>query len=47
MGEKLIKPAATNMVRIMCGDDVAKKLDVVPLSDDTVRLRRTASIRNS
>ena len=28
IGEKLIKPAAIDMVRIMCGDDVAKKLDV-------------------
>jgi len=43
IGEKLIKPAATDMVRIMCGDDVAKKLDVVPLSNDTL-LRRIASM---
>jgi len=31
------------MVRIMCGDGVAKKLDVVPLSYDTL-LRRIASM---
>ena len=30
-------------VRIMCADDVAKKLDVVPLCNDTVR-RRIASM---
>ena len=43
IGENLVKPAAIDMVRIMCGDDVAKKLDIVPLSNDTVR-RRIASI---
>ena len=31
------------MVRIMCGGDVAKKLDVVPSSNDTVH-RRIASM---
>ena len=31
------------MVRLMCGDDVAKKLDIVPLSNDTVQ-RRIASM---
>ena len=43
IGEKLIKPAAIEMVRLMCGDDVAKKLDIVPLSNDTVQ-RRIASM---
>ena len=39
IGEKLIKPTAIDEVRIMCADDVAKKLDVVPLCNDTVRKR--------
>ena len=43
IGENLVKPAAIDMVHIMCSDDVAKKLDIVPLSNDTVR-RRIASI---
>ena len=42
IGENLVKPAAIDMVRIMCGDE-AKKLDIVPLSNDTVR-RCIASI---
>ena len=37
MGEKLIKPAAIDMVRIMCGDEVAEKFALVPLSDDTAQ----------
>ena len=39
IGQHLIKPAAIDMVRIMCGDDVAKKLDIVPLFNDMVRRR--------
>ena len=41
--EKLIKPAANDMVHTMCGDDIAKKLHVVPLSNDTDQ-RRIASM---
>ena len=43
IGEKLIKPAAIDMLRIMCGDDIAKKLDIVPLPNNTVQ-KRTASM---
>jgi hypothetical protein len=39
IGEKLIKPAALKMARIMCGDTVANKLAMVPLSNDTIRRR--------
>ncbi len=34
-----MKPAVVDMVRILCGDDVAKKIQVIPLSNDTVRNR--------
>ena len=37
IGEKLIEPAAIDMVCIMCSDNIAKKLDVVPLSNDTIQ----------
>ena len=36
-GENLIKPASVEMARIMCGDAVANKLKVVPLSNDTIK----------
>ena len=39
----MIKSAAIEMVRLMCGDDVAKKLEIVPLWIDTVQ-RRIASM---
>ncbi|XP_035211130.1 protein ZBED8-like [Stegodyphus dumicola] len=39
IAEKLIKPAAIDMARIMCGDEISKKLQKVPLSNDTIRLR--------
>ena len=39
IGEELVKPAATNMVRLLCGDEAAKKIKTVPLSNDTVHNR--------
>ena len=36
-GENLIKPASVEMVRIMCGDAVANKLEMVPLSNDIMK----------
>ena len=39
MGEELIKPAAIDMVRQMCGKEQAAKLASVPLSNDTVQRR--------
>ena len=39
IGEELVKPAATDMVRLLCGDGMAKKIQTVPLSNDTVRNR--------
>ena len=38
-GERLIKPAAIEMARIMCGEVVANKLAMVPLSDNTIKRR--------
>ena len=39
IGERLVKPAATDMARLMCGDNVASKLQSVSLSNDTVKSR--------
>ena len=39
IGEQLVKPAALEMVKIVCGDEAAKKLQSIPLSDNTVRSR--------
>lgn len=39
IGEDLVKPAAIDMVRTVCGDDVAKKIQEIPLSNDTVHSR--------
>ncbi|XP_076049459.1 zinc finger BED domain-containing protein 5-like [Oratosquilla oratoria] len=39
IGEELVKPAATDVVRLMCGDDAAKKIETVALSNNTVRSR--------
>ena len=39
VGEELIKPAAIDMVRKMCGKEQAAKLASVPLSNDTVQRR--------
>ena len=36
-GENLIKSAAVETARIMCGDAVAKKLAMVPLSKNTIK----------
>ena len=38
-GENLIKPAAVEMARILCGDVVANKLAMIPLSNDTIKRR--------
>ena len=38
-GKRLVKPAATDMARLMLGDNVASKLHSVSLSDDTVKNR--------
>ena len=37
--EKLIKPAAVKMVRILCGNAVANKLVMVLLSNNTIKWR--------
>ena len=37
--ENLIKPAAVEMARILCGDAVANKLAMVSLSNDTIKRR--------
>ena len=39
IGEELIKPAAISMVRMVCADDIANKLELIPLSDNTVKRR--------
>jgi len=39
IGEQLVRPAATDMARLICGDDVASKLQSVSLSNDTVKSR--------
>ena len=38
-GEKLIKPSAVKMAQILLGRNEAKRIDSVPLSDDTVNNR--------
>ena len=44
-GEKLIKPSAVNMAQTLLGRNEAKRIDSVPLSDDTVN-KRIADISN-
>ena len=44
-GEKLIKPSAVKMAQILLGQNEAKRIDSVPLSDDTVN-NRIADIAN-
>jgi hypothetical protein len=39
VGDKLLGPAAIEMLRIACGDDIAKKIGQIPLSNDTIRIR--------
>ena len=38
-GERLVKPAAVENTRIMCGGAVANKLAMVPLSDNIIKRR--------
>ena len=45
-GEKLIKPSAVKMAQILLGRNEAKRIDSVPLSDDTVN-NRIADIANN
>ena len=40
IGERLVKPAAIDMARLMCGDNVTSKLQFVSLSNDAVKSRR-------
>ena len=37
--ERLVKPAAVEMARTMCGEAVANKLAMIPLSDNTMKRR--------
>ncbi|CAG9785192.1 unnamed protein product [Diatraea saccharalis] len=39
IAEELIKPAAIAMARTVRGDEIAKKLEMVPISNDTVKKR--------
>jgi len=39
IGEQLVKPAAMDMARLVCGDDAAKKMQSISLSDNTIRSR--------
>ena len=39
IGERLVKPAAIDTTRLMCGENVASKLQSVSLSNDTVKSR--------
>ena len=39
IGDRFVKPAATDMARLMCGDNVASNLQSVSLSNDTVKSR--------
>jgi hypothetical protein len=43
IGESLILPAAIEICREMCGDAVADKLKVIPVSNDTVHRRITSA----
>ena len=44
-GEKLIKPSAVKMAQILLGQSQAKRIDLVPLSNDTAN-NRIADIAN-
>ena len=44
-GEKLIKPSSVKMAQILLGRNQAKRMDSVPLSDDTAN-NRIADIAN-
>ena len=45
-GENLIKPASVEMARIMCGDAVANKFEIVSLLNDTMKRRIKELSRN-
>ena len=45
-GEKLIKPSAIKMAQVLLGRKEAKRIDSVPLSDDTV-YNRIADVANN
>ena len=45
-GENFIKPASVKMARIMCGDAVANKLEMVPLLNDSIKRRIKELSRN-
>ena len=36
----MVKPAAVEMTRVMCGEAIANELAMVPLSNNTVKLKR-------
>ena len=44
-GEKSIKPSAVKMVQILLGRNEAKRIDSIPLSDDTLN-NRIADVTN-
>ena len=46
IGEILVKPAAVEMAREMCGDAVANKLNMVSCSNNTIRPRIEAMSGN-
>ena len=37
IGETLVKPCAVTMMKLILGESAAKKIEQIPLSDDTVR----------
>jgi hypothetical protein len=37
IGEELVKPAAIVMVRAVYGKDAAKKLEMIPLSNNSIK----------
>jgi hypothetical protein len=37
IGEELVKPAAIDTVHMACGHETAKKIEQIPLSNDTIR----------
>ena len=43
-GERLVKPAAVEMARIMFGKAIANKLAMVPLSDNTIKQQIKLSV---
>ena len=39
IGEVLVKPCALEMVRLMLGEEASRKIQQIPLSNDTIRMR--------